>query len=497
MNHAPTVDYYIRRGVIYHALGFFHFQWSEMMSHVSDDIGAVPLSVAAYPVRHGNWVRCWAGEIAFFARLHEAMRAATSQFFVAVSFINKAFRLPDGTLWWDALDEMQRRGVDVRLLFWRNPKFFSLHNIFQGSREDREWLAARDARWAARWDSSGDDAAHCHHQKTWLIDPDSPHGIAFVGGMVMTKTNLAEVARAGIRHERHDVTLEMRGPVVDDVFCNFVQRWNAPHADANAPQPWPDSVCANDLSDSTPQKLHQGKSRVQILRTIRPHLYGIVEGEQSIFEGYKRAFEAAQHTIYIENQHPGELLLLCALEDALRRGVRVLMVVPGEPMGSICREKRRADEVEKARTQGIQVEDTRYSPVFRVLSGLGRYPHFVLASLVDSAQQPHREIYTHAKVCVVDEAWVTCGSANFVDISLQRDHTEINAAVWDSDFAAAILRDLLSLHMHAPPDSTQPHTVWMIAAQTEAQQNAKRRAEHLPLHGTLCAIDPAVYGQAA
>ena len=32
--------------------------------------------------------------------------------------------------------------------------------------------AARAAAWAARWDSSGDDAAHCHHQKAFVVDAE-------------------------------------------------------------------------------------------------------------------------------------------------------------------------------------------------------------------------------------------------------------------------------------------------------------------------------------
>jgi hypothetical protein len=44
-------------------------------------------------------------------------------------------------------------------------------------------MARQGWRWRARWDSSGGDAQHCHHQKAFVVDAGQPGSVAFVGGM--------------------------------------------------------------------------------------------------------------------------------------------------------------------------------------------------------------------------------------------------------------------------------------------------------------------------
>ena len=50
---------------------------------------------------------------------------------------------------------------------------------------------------------------------------------------------------------------------------------------------------------------------------------------------YKIAIKSAKETIYIENQHIGHEYLLDLLIEALERGVQVVYLVPGEPMGAV------------------------------------------------------------------------------------------------------------------------------------------------------------------
>lgn len=37
----------------------------------------------------------------------------------------------------------------------------------------------------------------------------------------------------------------------------------------------------------------------------------------------------------------------------------------------------------------------------------------------------------HSKLAIVDDHWMSIGSANFVDISFRKDHSELCVAVWD------------------------------------------------------------------
>ena len=469
-----------------------------------EPIEAMPASRGPYPRRGGNRVIPWIDGVPFYERLAAAFRGARARVWAVVSFIEPGFRFPDGTAWWDLLDACQARGVDVRVLFWRTPRFFRTAHVFLGGAEDRAFLARRGAAWAARWDSSGADAPHCHHQKAFVVDAGEPDAIAFVGGMVLSTATLA---RPGHHHgeEKHDAFLELRGPVVVDAEHNFVQRWNQARRDREAP-PWPDEARAGPLDLPTRVPPPCGAVEVQLCRTIKPGIYpGTTrspggppfdgsDGEQTILEHYREAFAAARRTIYIENQHPGELSLLAALERALVRGVRVVMVVPGEPMAAI---RRASVEVAALAAEG-RAADHRYGPTFQQLAALARHPGFTLAALARSDRDAggawvHREIYTHAKLCVVDGAWATLGSANLVDLSLTRDHSELNASFWGRDACMPLLRRLIGEHTdrEAPDDDLAA----LVDIAELARASRASRARGGPVLGGCYALDPARYGQ--
>ena len=255
----------------------------------------------SYPRRPGNEVTPWIDGVPFYTRLAEAFRAARTRIWAIVSFIEPEFRFPDQTPWWEMLAEAQARGVDVRVLFWRNPNFFKTQHVFLGDERERALLRGWDARWAARWDCSGEDPSHCHHQKAYVIDGLDEDPIAFVGGMVLSS---ATMATPGHREgwEKHDAFLELRGPVVADAEHNFVQRWNLARQDV---PPWPDPVRAGELALPERVPAERGGVDVQLARTLRGDCYPGVAAESTIFAQYRDAFASATRTIYLENQHPG------------------------------------------------------------------------------------------------------------------------------------------------------------------------------------------------
>ncbi len=457
-----------------------------------------------YPRRAGNHVIPWIDGVPFYERLAAAMRAARGRVWAVVSFIQPGFCFPDGTAWWDLLGECQARGVDVRVLFWRNPRFFNTAHVFLGGPEDRALLASRGASWAARWDSSGDDGPHCHHQKAFVIDAGEPDAIAFIGGMVLSHATLAQPGHHH-GHHKHDAFLELRGPSVVDAEHNFVQRWNLARRDPAAP-PWPDEARAGPLDMPTRIPPPCGEVAVQVCRTLRPGAYpGITQspgaapfdcsdGEQSILEHYRGAFAAARRTIYLENQHPGECSLLALLEQALERGVQVVLLVPGEPMAAI---QRAAVEV-AALPADSRAARHRYGATFERLANLGRHPGFTMLALARSDADPagtwlHREIYTHAKLCIVDGEWATLGSANFVDLSLTRDHSELNASFWGRETCMPLLRQLITEHtdQEAPDDDLAA----LAAITNLARASRNSLVSGGPVLGGCYALDPARYGQ--
>jgi cardiolipin synthase len=448
----------------------------------------------SYPRRTGNQAIPHIDGVPFYTRLAAAFRAARTRIWAIVSFIQPDFRFPDNTPWHTLLAEAQARGVDVRVLFWRNPGFFKTAHVFLGDARERALLQQWDARWAARWDSSGDDPTHCHHQKAYVIDGLDDDPIAFVGGMVLSDATLATPGHHH-GHEKHDAFLELRGPVVADAEHNFVQRWNLARQDPAAPA-WPDALRAGPLPWPNRVPASCGEVDVQLARTLRHDMYPDVPGEATILEHYRDAFRSATRTIYLENQHPGQHELLLLLADALARGVLVVMIVPGDPMAAIYHVRA---EIDALAALG-RADEHRYGPTFRALAALADHPGFTLAALARSDADPdlggwqHREIYTHAKLCIVDGEWLTLGSANFVDLSLDADHSELNATIWGAATAMPLLRSLCSEHtdqdLHALDDRDAVARLAELARASRASLVAGG-----PVLGGCYALDSATYGR--
>ena len=355
-----------------------------------------------FPVRPGNTVTPLVGEFAFFDALLASIDAASVSIWMTISFANRAFRLPDGDTLWAAFTRAADRGVQVRLLAWQNPDFFSQRNLFSGA--NRPPL---DPRWQVL-DQASPTAAHCHHEKVWIIDAGAPTEHVFVAGVVLTRLDLVERRAAGRAEGRFDMGLRVRGLVSRDVADAFQARWRAAGG-----QP---VVLAH------PPKI-AGNVWVQLGRTeregpLRP------EGLTTIHQQYQRAIDAAQTEILLVNQHPGELDLLQRLDAALTRGVRVRLVVPGEPMQAI----------RVARS----TRDPRYLATFDAFAALGRHAHFELCAPFDADSPDDPWPYVHAKMGCFDKCFVTCGSANLVDLSMAADHTETNLHVWSVDVAQQI-----------------------------------------------------------
>src|SRR5207244_2749284 len=90
------------------------------------------------------------------ARERILLEAARASVWVTVAFVERDLVLPGarGTFF-DLLERAAARGLEVRALFWREPELGRLlpgASHFAGSAEERAWLAARGARFLARWD---------------------------------------------------------------------------------------------------------------------------------------------------------------------------------------------------------------------------------------------------------------------------------------------------------------------------------------------------------
>jgi phosphatidylserine/phosphatidylglycerophosphate/cardiolipin synthase-like enzyme len=166
-----------------------------------------------------------------------------------------------------------------------------------------------------------------------------------------------------------------------------------------------------------------------------------------------------------------------ALEAALDRGVEVVFLVPGNAHPAFVEARK----------------NPRATSFFEQLAGLGRHARFTLAAIAKAhGGGRYDEIYVHAKIALVDDAWVTIGSTNIAERSFHRD-TELNASFWHADTARELRAGLLNEHLAIDTSDLDDRAALRLYRET-ALDNSNLRARREPLQGLAYALDPGDYG---
>lgn len=454
-----------------------------------------PAARASYPRRPGNHVRPLLDGGPTFERICAAVESARHSVFATIAFIERDVAMPGGrgTLF-DVLDRAAAGGVDVRVLFWREPRLAELDptaHHFGGDAVDRALLRERGARFRARWDRLA--GGFCHHQKSWLVDAGEASEVAFVGGVNPTARSLSGPGYAPRPAGcAHDVYLEIRGPVATDVHHNFAQRWNEASERDRDDGVWPDAAGAGPLALPAFRSPAHGRVPMQITRTVaagRYHddtpppgakPYPVADGELSGLEQMLSAVTAAERTLYFENQTLASPIVVEELRRALVRGVKVVYLVPGEAHPAFVA-ARRSGRAERFCDQ---------------LAELGSFENFTLAApCAHRGDGRYEEIYVHAKALVVDDAFAMVGSTNVAERSFRHD-TELNAGLWHAGEAAALRHALFAnaLGRDAAGIAGMEPSAAFDLYREQAMANLDRRTLWEPLEGLVYALDPAQYG---
>ncbi len=373
------------------------------------------------------------------------------------------------------------KGVEVKVLLWKCPELFSHYSP----------QAAHDHLTAVGVTCFLDDStldglrhpAEALHQKIAIVD--GTH--AFVGGIDPLVENegdfdrwdthghflltpLRHTSESTPPHPWHDVHAIIEGPAAGDVELNFRQRWNdvAQRHDKNSliiPQhPLPPSLESNIL--------------VQVARTIPEHTYkfkpSVVRG---IAQLYANALSNAQQFIYLENQyfwlraylgidvpfigidnHEMEQNLH-ELGAALQRGASLAIVLPDHPnVGRAFTDEGLAHLRAKA-PQAVEE---------------GRLQVFCLAtSTKERGHEHYRPIYVHSKVAIVDDIWVTVGSANLNNRGM-RDDTEMNVASLDTELAYGLRLLLQGEHLGLIQDGDLFAMARLLGRQIQSVEEKER-----------------------
>lgn len=223
------------------------------------------------------------------------------------------------------------------------------------------------------------------HRKLVVVDGE----VAFVGGINYSADHLASFGPEA----KQDYAAELRGPIVDDIraFARDVvqrgrrRRWPRPRRRGAASGP-----------------AGQGA----VLFVTRDN-----DRHSTDIERYYRAgFRTAQHDIIVANAYffPGYRLLR-DLRNAARRGVRVRLILQGEPDMPIAKLAAR----------------TLYD--YLMSAGVHIYEY---------CERP-----LHGKVACIDDEWATIGSSNLDPLSLALN-LEANVVVRDRAFTADLRTSL-------------------------------------------------------
>lgn len=239
-----------------------------------------------------------------------------------------------------------------------------------------------------------DEANNRNHRRILVVDGQ----VGFTGGSGASSKWMGNGRRDGHWRET-DARLE--GPAVNDLQGAFVENW----LEATG------SVLGGD-GYFAPQP-PRGSVRAQVVRSSPTN------GSFAMYTMYLLAVSSARRTIYMTNPYflPDDQMRQALLE-AKRRGVRVVLLLPGAIDNNIVRQASRGGFGELL-DAGIEIHEYR--------AGL-----------------------LHAKTMAVDGLWSTVGSTN-VDNRSFALNDELNLAVFDAETTARLEKIFVDDLAHSRP----------------------------------------------
>jgi len=374
------------------------------------------------PPRSGNDIEILIDGESFLPRLAEELARAESHVHIAGWYLSTELALvreKERLVLLDLLEELARK-VDVRVLLWAGAPL----PLFRPSRAEVRDVAKRLRGVGVHVGLDAKERPlHCHHEKLVVVDDR----VASVGGIDLTSLN-------GDRYDSsahpwrpalgwHDASALVRGPAVADVGEHFRFRWQ--------------EIVGEELPvPATPAEA--GEHELQLVQTIPEKVYRArPQGAFRILESYIRALSSAEGLIYLESQFlwSPELveILVGKLRQPPRDDFRIVAVLPA-----------RADS-------GNDDSRGQVGVLAAADAGAGRFLACALYSRKGAVREP---IYVHAKIGIVDDRWLTIGSANLNEHSLFND-SEVNLVSCEPALAGAIRERLWAEHLELPVEDVR------------------------------------------
>ncbi|CAI5734943.1 unnamed protein product [Hyaloperonospora brassicae] len=336
---------------------------------------------------------------------------------------------PSSTKLCDLAGAAVQRGADWRMLVWSNvterAQNHDVRDLINALPPPKEHGPARFV-----YDDRLPYATSSHHQKSVIVRKGRDL-VAYVGGVDLTNDRWDTLAhdqaelreRTGIKCQWDgwlDAHARVEGPATMDVARNFLDRWNSKHE--------PSQDLLDDLLDfenpafsklppveksKTPVDIpDDGPHAVQLCRTFSPdydHYDFAPQGEQSIFHARIKAIRNAQNYIFIQDQYfilvPE---LLDAIMDMMPSIERLIVIVQRT--------------VEAGYTGYAKYLYDMVSPIQKA------FPDKFKLYTTKEAKQ----LYIHSKLVIIDDVYVSLGSANWNRRSMTSD-TEIGINIVDTE----------------------------------------------------------------
>ncbi|KAL4102764.1 hypothetical protein PRIC1_006507 [Phytophthora ramorum] len=329
-----------------------------------------------------------------------------------------------------------KRGGDAKILGWAN-KFLFFQDVKVRNKINKlPKSGINDGNALFIFDDRLPYGMSSQHQKSLVIAAGNStgadeHPVAYVGGIDLTNDRWDTIyhnesalrKKTGVHFRNRgwvDSSVRMHGPAAKDVANNFLARWNSPYLPA---QGLGDDIVDFEnpqysylpplsyASSNTTSKL--GNQNVQIVRTFSckyKHWEFAPNGENSLFHARIKAIKNAKNFIYIEDQY---FILVPELLDALMEvlpGLQRLIVVVQPP-----ELLTKSGGYEKYMYENVQPLKEKFPNKFKMYS-----------------MKPSLDIYVHSKLVLIDDVFLSDGSANWNRRSMTSD-PELVADVVDSD----------------------------------------------------------------
>jgi phosphatidylserine/phosphatidylglycerophosphate/cardiolipin synthase-like enzyme len=385
----------------------------------------------------------------------------------------------------DLLAERAFDGADIRIIISGNPALSAIQPKFGPFRDNvftvralRDWIPKNrqtnipplSDRVILDWSGS---LVGAHHQKVFIIKKAN-ECIAYVGGIDFYRDRIDQsphttLSIGNARWGWHDMGIRIRGRAVEPIYNNFVVRWreavSLPSRRYWLPPLYfgkfnPGPLAADPPALAAPAAVNTPNTAVQILRSFGewkidsviysqrvPWTHLPPQGVQEVFEAYQTALTAAEQYIYMEDQYFQEFPpffpqfeLYPFIRQAAERGVKVIFVGSGE-----------RDPADKGlgpinRTLNL---DILLKIVLQLPTNLQK--NFVLYRV--------EHLTVHSKLLLVDDRFLSIGSANFFSRSMTGSDTEMSvASVDNANFIRDFRARLWAEHLRTPVTAAlQPH----------------------------------------